>query len=381
MADVYSTGLILHSARKGQGRKKGFTLLTGLRAAFEQASAIRSRHGLRGLAARAGLRLVRPAGASAAEWKGALVQLDLAGDAGAEAGEQETGRVAAVFVTFHPDEDFAGRLAATLEQVDHVYVVDNTPDGARLPSGPFEVICNRRNLGIATALNQGAQRSGSDGYRYVLMMDQDSAPRPGMVADLRAALRRWPTPAAIASPRHLEPDLPQSDIPTAAQGEARSMLATMTAGSLLDLRAYAVLGPFRDDLFIDQVDHEYCLRAHRGGYDVIQVEGALVEHKLGERSVHEVAGLSVATSNHSPLRRYYITRNRLTVARDNPDFPAYRRVARAQTRRELCDALLFEDQRLAKLRMAARGLWHYWRRRTGPLREWKGSPPKNQSGL
>jgi rhamnosyltransferase len=129
------------------------------------------------------------------------------------------------------------------------------------------------------------------------------------------------------------------------------------------------LGPFRDDLFIDQVDHEYCLRAHRNGYDVVQVGDAVIEHTLGDRTVHSVGGLPVVTSNHSALRRYYITRNRLMVARQYPDLPTYRRLQRWQTFSELRNIVLFEDGRRAKLAMMARGVWDYARHRAGPLPE------------
>ena len=368
---------------------------------MEQARRVWARHGLLGLAARVGLRLLAPATRDAADWKGPLVPLAAAGEQD-ERGPQATIRaVAAVFVAFFPDSDFGRRVAVTGEQVDRIYVVDNTPAGGP-PGGAraeakdaaaggvaataahagaaadIEVIRNGRNMGVATALNQGVTRAIADGYGFLLMMDQDSVPRPGMVEALLSALRHWPACAAIASPLHLDPNLAQQPVSFSPrrpgeQGRARSMLATMTAGSLLDLRAYQALGPFRDDLFIDQVDHEYCLRAHRNGFDVIEVQDASIDHTLGQRSTRHVAGLAIVTSNHSSLRRYYITRNRLIVAREYPDFPAYRRTGRAQTLVELRNALLFEDRKMAKLGMAARGFWDYRRHQTGPL-------PESQAG-
>jgi rhamnosyltransferase len=351
-----------------------------------RAQTILSQRGARGLAERALLRMVSPRPPKSPDLKGPLMPLAGSGDDGG----LPAPRVAAVFVAFFPDDRFAHRVTTASEQVDRVYIVDNTPAGPadHLPSGPpvgeqpsgpagdqlparpdVEVIRNGRNLGVATALNQGARRALAQGYDFLLMMDQDSSPRDGMVAALQRAFRQWPTRVAIASPLHLDPNSPPGPDSAGERGQARSMLVTMTAGSLLDLQAYRELGPFRDDLFIDQVDHEYCLRAHRNGYDVVQVGNAVIEHTLGDRTVRNVGGRAVVTSNHSALRRYYITRNRLIVAREYPDIPSFRRLQRWQTLSELRDIVLFEDRRKAKLTMMVRGARDYARHRTGPLPE------------
>ena len=204
-----------------------------------------------------------------------------------------------------------------MEQVEGMYVVDNTPGDGLLDLGPeVRVIRNHQNVGIATALNQGARQAIAEGYDFLLMMDQDSAPREGMVAALRAGLRRRRARAAIASPVHIDPNSAPDSGYLREQGYVRSMLTTMTAGSLLDLRAYTALVSFRDDLFIDQVDHEYCLRAHRAGFDVLQVGDAVIDHTLGERSYARLGRASIATTNHAAIRSYYMTRNRLIVARE-----------------------------------------------------------------
>lgn len=41
-----------------------------------------------------------------------------------------------------------------------------------------------------------------------------------------------------------------------------------------------------NDLFIDSVNHEYCLRLQKNGYKVIQLNTAIFEHNLGNRTEH-----------------------------------------------------------------------------------------------
>jgi rhamnosyltransferase len=329
------------------------------------------------------------------EWRGRSLLLTDLEETKKEPGPAARARTAAVFVAYHPDAAFAERVRTTLGQVDHVYVVDNSPSavsgkieapvlgegllagdrpstGEGPPAGEdfgclgdgVTVIRNLGNAGVGRALNQGAVRAIEDGYGYLLLMNQDDAPHPGMVAALHAGLGRWPGRAAIAAPVRIDRNVgPSEDV--REHGYIWPVIAVGAAGSLLDLLVYQEAGPFREDLFVDQVDYEYCLRVRRRGYDVVQTGDAVLENALGASSRHHLAGLSVVTTNHSPLRRYYIARNRLIVARDYPDFPQYRRSQRYASIRELRNVVLFEERRMAKLRMAARGVWDYWRGRSG----------------
>lgn len=320
------------------------------------------------------MRLATIAKPPLSEWRGPSLLLADLEDSGAESGQHSGANTAAIFVAYHPDLEFPGRVTATLAQVDHVYIVDNTP--AETPGdspchpphfdGRVTVIRNGRNAGLGTALNQGAAHAIANGHGYLLLMNQDDAPCEGMVSALHAALRRWPGKAAIAAPVRIDRNVGPSD-DLREQGRIWPVVAVGTAGSLLDLRVYCDAGLFREDLFVDQVDYEYCLRVRRKGFDVVQTGDAVLENALGASSRHQLAGQSVVTTNHSPLRRYYIARNRLIVARDYPDFPEYRRSQRYATIRELRNILLFEDRRTAKLEMTARGVWDYWRGRSGPL--------------
>ena len=299
-----------------------------------------------------------------AEWRGpSLCLADLE-----KPGLPPGARIAAAYVAYHPDGGFPDRVGATLEQVDHVYVVDNTPAVNEFAfDGRVTVVRNMRNAGVGAAFDQAASRASADGFDYLLLMNQQDAPRAGMVDALLDGIRRWPGRAAIIAPVRADRNMGLRYTPE-DRGRIWPVLAAGAAGSLLDLRAYEGSGPFRVDLFIDQVDHEYCLRLRHNGYDIVQTGDAVVETELGSGSPHTVAGLTLVTTGHSPLRRYYITRNRLIVAREYPDFPQYRRIARDWTIREIRNVILFEKRRPAKLFMAARGVWDYLRGKTGPLK-------------
>jgi rhamnosyltransferase len=277
--------------------------------------------------------------------------------------------VAGMVVLYRPGTEVLENIRSYVDQVEVLYAVDNTedPDGSfvsALESIPAtHHLPNGRNLGVATALNAGARRAIDDGYDWLLTMDQDSTATPGMVAAMLDCLSR---PGAenvgLISPLHAQVDgkRPQP------QGRCTEVLTPMTSGNLLRLSAYAAVGPFLDELFIDQVDDEFCLRLHAAGFSVLEAGEALLTHRVGDVRAHWFP-VPMYTTNHPPVRRYYMTRNRLYVGRlYREQFPEYRRLQLRQTAKDALKILLHERQKLQKLRMMARGFWDYRGGQLGP---------------
>src|SRR4051812_45118980 len=84
------------------------------------------------------------------------------------------GGVAALVVTYNPGRDVVQRIDAIAPQVARLIVVDNGSSGPatddirkRVAESDGTFIANERNLGIATALNQGARAAASGGARWL----------------------------------------------------------------------------------------------------------------------------------------------------------------------------------------------------------------------
>jgi rhamnosyltransferase len=134
----------------------------------------------------------------------------------------------------------------------------------------------------------------------------------------------------------------------------------------LNLQVYLDAGQFRDELFIDFVDNEYCLRLRRRGFSVLRADQAVLYHSVGDTRRY---GPFIAT-NHSPLRRYYKTRNRFLVNRlYRRDFPGHCLFDRVRLTKEIFSILIFEGGKLAKLCMMWRGYLDYRRGRFGKYKE------------
>jgi len=131
-----------------------------------------------------------------------------------------------------------------------------------------------------------------------------------------------------------------------------------TSGSLMPMWAFEECGWFREELFIDQVDFEYCLRLRARGYQIAECEGATLLHTLGAPKIYSLFGRRLfGTTNHSAARRYYLARNRIWLLKKYWGlYPYWCAAACIATLKESLRILLVEDGRWSKLGRTALGV-------------------------
>jgi rhamnosyltransferase len=91
--------------------------------------------------------------------------------------------------------------------------------------------------------------------------------------------------------------------------------STITSGNLIAASVFERVGYFDDELFIDSVDHEFCLRCRAQGLLVVESKLQVLDHSKGAATEHRLLWMTVPTANQSATRRYYITRNQLELFR------------------------------------------------------------------
>jgi rhamnosyltransferase len=295
-------------------------------------------------------------------------------DRAAEVSSPRPASVAAVIVTFHPEPSFASKLATLLPQVGAIIVVDNGSCPTDLPAaddpvlaGQVEIIANAENRGIGAALNQGLRRAKELGFAWALTLDQDSSPLANLVAAGGRAFEAHPEPERLAAIGASV--LGEGEGGSAPAAAYRRMKAVITSGTLQSIPAWERLGGFREDYFIDCVDSELCLRARSRGFEIIQATEPAIAHRIGMPSRKWVVGRWMIPTNHSPLRRYYVTRNRISLwrsyARSDGRFVA---TDMRQSVREWIGIAFAESDRPAKLRAILAGLRDALLGRYGPRR-------------
>jgi rhamnosyltransferase len=270
----------------------------------------------------------------------------------------------AAIVSYNPDPGFPDRLTRIANQVDGVLVVDNHSNGAAVgmlrrlrSSSGVTLVLNDHNAGVAGALNQALHWASQRRYRWLLTFDQDTLACGDLLETAAEVYDHFPNKDVIG----LIGAQSYSDRRQRGEGSSEPWVeakTVITSGTLMSLDACDAIGPFRDELFIDLVDLEYCLRARQKGFKVILSLTPSMHHQIGAMTTHRLPWKHTGTSNHTALRRYYMMRNHIVLAREyafkDPGWVITSLHSRLKSIILIC---LFERDRLAKLRFTWLGLW------------------------
>jgi rhamnosyltransferase len=262
--------------------------------------------------------------------------------------------VIGVVVLHFPVEGLTDNIRSFLNNVDEVLLIDNSQPGTEwldsLSNKKIVVIRNQQNTGIAAALNTAARYALSKNAAWLLTMDQDSRFEAESAARLVEFAHRVKGDIAICSPAyHSETIRPTQRVRFA-----------MTSGSMLNLTAYKQCGLFDEKLFIDSVDHEYCLRLRKAGWKIVQTSEACLHHHPGNKIVHRLAGLKIRVSEHPASRHYYMARNRLVVMFRYLTFdPRFFIRELLEYPKQLLKIMIFEKDKMSRLKFMCRGVFHF----------------------
>ena len=287
-------------------------------------------------------------------------------------------KVAAIIVSYNPDSNLFDSINLLLNQVEKVIIVDN---GSKekyvkyiksINEDKIEIILNKENLGVATALNIGVRKALENGYEWILTMDQDSKASPDMVKkmfNVYNSINREERKDILSIFPNFVDERIQSIEENSNMNSYEYVDADITSGNLLRKEVFEKVGFFDDSLFIDLVDTDFCMRLNEKGIKMIKIRDAVLYHSLGESKTIKGSLGSFNTSNHSALRRYYMTRNRLyiwekykglnsfTLNRDKKLF-----------KKEFVKIILGEKDKVNKIKMVLRGYKDYKKGIKGKLK-------------
>lgn len=269
-------------------------------------------------------------------------------------------KLAGVVTLYNPDEEVKNNIKTYLKQLDKLYVIDNTENRANkniLPrSKKIQYIPNYENLGVATALNIGANMAREEGYGWLLTMDQDSRFNECQLEKMITFLENTSIERiGLISPWH--------NIKTGAIRPSQSIeevIEVMTSGNIINLRANEEVGGFKDWLFIDSIDIEYGMNLNKNNYKVIRLNDIELEHELGDIEIKHILGRNFVCSNHNYIRRYYIVRN-INYVYDmyHAEFPEYCNFIKNGLKGAFRNVVIFEKDKYRKIRNMFRGYRDY----------------------
>lgn len=240
-------------------------------------------------------------------------------------------KIYAVIVTYNFEFEVLKQQHDSLfTQIDNFIYVDNNSinqkELALINDSKTKIIYNDANIGLAAAQNIGITYALNDSAEYILLFDQDSLPSEDCILQLYKSYKLASKNSNVAvigpiiSKREDETESDcgiENSFGVLIKGirVEKVSISTLTevsfciaSGSFFHRSVFASIGLMKDELFIDNVDIEWCLRAIYNGYKCYQTSNAILYHSLGNGSTDRVL-------SHSPQREYYIIRNSIWLSK------------------------------------------------------------------
>ncbi|MBL7057715.1 glycosyltransferase [Patescibacteria group bacterium] len=268
-------------------------------------------------------------------------------------------KIAGVVIIYNPPKSLICNINSYINFVDTLIIIDNSQHRNKAIINELnqnrKIIYNfsNKNIGIAKALNKAANIAIQKKYNWLLTMDQDSKFNPGALNLMLEFIQKNNTETVgIVAPIQKN-KLEKYPTHTA---EYEEILSSMNSGNLINLNIYKKTGPYLEKLFIDYVDHEYCLKIKSYGYKIIRINNAILYHNLGNLKKHA----SFLVTNHNEQRRFFITLNRLYVMNKyKKQFPIFYNICLRASIREFVFIILFENRKYLKIKNIIKAIIHY----------------------
>lgn len=222
-------------------------------------------------------------------------------------------RIIGGIVTYNPEITLLNECVKSIASIcEKILIVDNNSNNKKeislLVSDSVLVIENKNNEGVARALNQIFLKAKDLGASWVLTLDQDTIIPSNILEEYKDILINFSNVAIVCPRVH---DMISGDLwPMVCDNEDNIYVnRCITSGSINSINAWEKVGGFDDYLFIDEVDHDFCIKIIDAGYKICLAKNVIISHKIGETEIKRILGKKIYVRNHSPFRKYYICRN------------------------------------------------------------------------
>ena len=257
--------------------------------------------------------------------------------------------ILSIIVTYFPEKELLEKnINAIIHSVDKVLIWENTPsdfcENYRLINHKKIEYCGDGINSISHALNHAWRYAKTNGYDYLLTMDQDSH-FEDFPCYLEQTIFNESAPKGIYSPpiegRTIVRDFEEIDMP-------------ITSGMLIPITLIDKIGGWDEEFKIDSVDDEFCLHAHTLGIKTFAVKGIVMQHRLGFPVTRRFLGHTIILRNYSPYRLHDIYKNNIILVRKYSQF-TYIKKNLLNWLKQIIWMLLFEDDKAKKLMSILRG--------------------------
>jgi rhamnosyltransferase len=291
--------------------------------------------------------------------------------------------ISSIIVLYKTELDiFKEVLAAHLENFSNIILVNNSSEISldSFKSSQVTIINNPDNIGLASALNVGILEAKKQGAEMVALFDQDTLLPDDFLQNMLKHMNAYQgiKKLALFSPvffNHVTDDygsiinFKPFRLIRSRPDKQKSVTHpqyVITSGSFIPMSVLDDLGLMREELFIDFVDIEWCLRARAKGYEIVSFTQIEIAHHLGDSSV---SFMGTNYPIHSPLRMYYYFRNAMYLYRLREIDLNWRLVDATRNLFRFLFYMLFVRNRHTYFKYIIKGYYHGLIKKMGKLEE------------
>ncbi len=224
-------------------------------------------------------------------------------------------KIGAVVVVYNPDASVVDNIKTYANDLEIVYVHDNSEIKNKVFEKELKKFSNviynfpGENQGLCVPFNKFYNMAVKQGIDWMITFDQDSAASAGMIGKMRvfAESAECKDTIGIISPTVNELD---------NSGIKQDSLYTyydvvIQSGAMHRISMMGQVGSYNEDLFIDMVDYDYCVRCRAKGYYIVRLNNAVLLHNQSDNDVKKrfLEGKILYIGKFSPDRYYYKYRN------------------------------------------------------------------------
>ena len=283
-------------------------------------------------------------------------------------------KILGVVTSFYPDiNELEKNINSFLSEIEHLIIWENTPKEnsqiykliEKLNSAKIEVRTTGQNEFLAVPFNLCARFAEENNFTHMLTMDQDSCFFENNLTRFIQHSNEYKDfdKVAIFAPVHF--DSRSNNLKPISENKFSKLNYSMTSGNLLSLKCLKEVGAFLDNLFIDWVDEEICIRICKMQFHIVQINNIFMEHFVGNGSGSvRFFGKTKYYDDYAPIRFYYITRNLYILSKM---YPAEAQRIKKRWKRQLIKTIKYDNhKKTLKIKYVIQGLYDYLNGVSGP---------------
>ena len=288
-----------------------------------------------------------------------------------------------IIITFNTIlDDFHEVIRCHNQNFIHTIIVNNSPEISLelFQSSQVRIINNPCNIGLASALNVGILEAKKQGAEMVALFDQDTQLPPNFTKNMLKHMNIFQSDKkpALFSPVYFNQVTDNygaiinfKPFRLVRSKPDREKFIThpkyvITSGSFIPISVLDDVGLMLEEMFIDFLDIEWCLRARSKGYEIVSFPQVEIAHHLGDSSV---SFMGTNYPIHTPLRMYYYFRNAMYLYRLREIELNWKFVDSTRNLFRFLFYMLFVKNRLTYFKCIIKGYYHGFIKKMGKLEE------------